>query len=121
MMGTYCLKASVVRVALMSCHPRNVKVSMGMNGPVFKQRACLETWRETHPFLLHELAIGAIVNDVASEDRSGQGTVDLFSVDVLGLAVQDELVALGADVDGGLLAEEDKGKDVAELHRRSNQ
>lgn len=71
--------------------------------------------RSTHPLLLHQLAVGAIVDDISAEDGSGQDAVDLFSVDVLGLAVQNELVALGADVDGGLLAKENKGKDIAKL------
>lgn len=65
--------------------------------------------------MLHQLAVGAIVDDISSEDGSGQDAVDFFSIDVLSLAVENELVALGADVDGGLLAKKDKGEHVAKL------
>lgn len=70
----------------------------------------------THPLLFHELAIGTVVDNIPSEDRRGQDAIDLFGVDVLGLAIENEFVALGADVDGGLFAEEDKSEDIAKLH-----
>lgn len=41
--------------------------------------------------------------------------VNLLSIDVLKLSVEDEVVALGAQADGGLLAQEDKGEDIAVL------
>jgi len=41
--------------------------------------------------------------------------VDLFSVDILELSVEDEVVALGSQADGGLFAEKDEGEDVAVL------
>jgi hypothetical protein len=65
--------------------------------------------------LLHELGIGAIVDNVLAKDGSGQNRVDVLGVDVLELSVQNKVVALSADVDGGLLAEQDKGVDVAVL------
>lgn len=69
----------------------------------------------THSLLLHELGIWAIVDDVLAKDRSSQNAVDLLRIDVLLLSVQDKLVALGADVYGGLLAEEDEGENFAVL------
>lgn len=71
--------------------------------------------RKTHPLLLHELAVGAVIDDIPAKDRRGQDTVDLLGIDILGLAIQDELVALGADIDGGLLAEENEGENIAKL------
>ncbi len=71
---------------------------------------------DLHEFLLlHELAVWAVVDDVGAEDWGGEAGVDLFRVDVLELAVEDEFVALGADVDGRLLAEEDEREDIAML------
>lgn len=69
----------------------------------------------THPLLLHELGIWAIVDDVLAKDRSSQNAVDFLRIDVLLLSVQDKLVALGADVYGGLFAEEDEGENFAVL------
>lgn len=71
----------------------------------------------TYSLLLHELAVGAVVDDILSEDGSSQNTIDLFSIDVLLLAVQDELVSLWANEDGGLLSEEYEGKDIAKLFK----
>lgn len=65
--------------------------------------------------LLHKLGVGAIVDDILAENRGSKDGVNLFGVDIANLAVQDEIVALGADVDGGLLSEEDEGEAVAIL------
>jgi hypothetical protein len=46
--------------------------------------------------LLHELGVGTIVDNVTTEDGGGEGRVDFFGVDITQLAVEDELVALGA-------------------------
>lgn len=65
--------------------------------------------------MLHQLAVWAVVDNIFSENRCSQGTIYLFSVDILGLAIQDKLVALGADVDGCLFAKEDESEDIAKL------
>ena len=65
--------------------------------------------------LLHELGVGAVVDDILAEDGGGERVVDFFSVDILQLAIEDEVVALGSQADGGLLAQEDKGEDIAVL------
>lgn len=41
--------------------------------------------------------------------------VDLLSVDVLELSIQNEVVALGAEADSGLLAQKDESEDIAVL------
>ena len=69
----------------------------------------------TDLLLLHELRVGAVIDNIPTKDRSGENSVDLLGVDVAKLAVEDKLVALGSHVDGGLLAEQDEGKDVAVL------
>jgi len=61
--------------------------------------------------------VGAVVDDVLAKDGGGQDGVDVLSADVANLAIEDELVAVGADTDGGLAAEEDKGEDIAVLAR----
>lgn len=50
----------------------------------------------TDLLLLHELGIGAIVDNVATENGGGERRVDFFSVDIAQLAIENELVALGA-------------------------
>lgn len=50
----------------------------------------------TDLLLLHELGIGAIVDNVATENRGGERRVDFFGVDIAQLAIENELVALGA-------------------------
>lgn len=78
------------------------------------------TFLLSYLLLLHELRVGAVVDDALTEDRSGEGAVDLLGVDVLELAIEDKVIALGAKADGGGLSEEDKSKDVAVLMSVSN-
>ena len=69
----------------------------------------------SHLLLLHELRVWTIVDDICAKDWCRQRTVDLLSVDILQLAVQDEIVALGAQADSGLLAQEDESEDISIL------
>jgi hypothetical protein len=41
--------------------------------------------------------------------------VDLLGANIADLAVQDEVVALGADIDGRLLSEQNEGEAIAIL------
>jgi len=66
--------------------------------------------------LLHELRVGAIVDDVLAEDGRGQGGIDLLGAHIANLAVENELVAQRADTDGRLASEEDEGEDIAVLY-----
>lgn len=65
--------------------------------------------------LLHQLGVGAVVDNILAEDRSSERAVDLLGVDVLELSIEDEVVALGVEADSHLATEENKGKDVAIL------
>lgn len=65
--------------------------------------------------LLDELGIGTIVDHIRPEHWSGQGAVHLLRVHVFQLAIENELVALHAQVDGGVASQKHKGEDVAVL------
>ena len=65
--------------------------------------------------LLHELGVGAIVDDILAKDRSGEDGVDLLGADVLELSVENEVVSGRAKSNSGFLSEEDKGEDIAVL------
>lgn len=66
--------------------------------------------------LLHELGVGAIIDNIAAKDGSSQDSIDFFGVDVLKLAVEDKVVASRPNSNGGALSEEDKGENVAMLY-----
>jgi hypothetical protein len=66
--------------------------------------------------LLHELRVGAIIDHIFAKDGSCKDGIDLFSANVANLAVEDEFVALGSDINGRLLAEEDKCEAFSVLH-----
>jgi hypothetical protein len=46
--------------------------------------------------LLHELRVGAIVDNMATENGGSERGVDLLGIDIAQLAIEDELVSLGA-------------------------
>ena len=73
----------------------------------------------TNLLLLHELRVGAVVDDILAEYGGCKDGVDVLGADVLDLAVQDELVALGSEVYGGLFAEKDEGEAVSVLFWRN--
>jgi hypothetical protein len=73
-----------------------------------------------HLLLLHELRVGAVVDDILAKDRCAERGVDLLGVDVLDLSVEDEIVAGGIEADSHLTTEEDEGKDIAILRRVSH-
>jgi hypothetical protein len=71
--------------------------------------------------LLHQFSIGAVIYHVRAENRRRQGGVDLFSVDVLELRIENELVALDSKANCRFPAQEYEGKDIAVLfHAVSN-
>jgi len=69
----------------------------------------------TDLLLLHQLCIWAVIDDASAKDRHGEWLVDLLSVEVGDLAVKDEIIALDAEKDGRLFAEENEGEDIAVL------
>lgn len=72
--------------------------------------------RRAYLLLLHQLRVGAVVHDILAKDRGRELAVDLLGVDVLELAVEDEVVAGCVEAHGHLLAEEDEGEDIAVLY-----
>lgn len=66
-------------------------------------------------FLLHQLRVGTVIDDVPTKDRSGQNSVNLLSIDVLELAIENEIVSGGANGNGGFLAKENKSEDIPKL------
>lgn len=66
--------------------------------------------------LLHELRVGAVIDDVGAEDGRGQGAVNLLGVEVLMFSVKNEFVAIEAKVASDFPAQECKGEYVAVLH-----
>jgi hypothetical protein len=72
-------------------------------------------WRYAYLLLLHEFRVGAVVDDVLAKDRGGQRGVDFLGVDVLDLAIENEVVPLGVQTHGHLAAEKDESEDIAVL------
>lgn len=68
-----------------------------------------------HLFLFHELGIRHIVDDVFTEDWGCQNRIDFFSIDILELGIQYELIALRAEIHGNFAAKKDESEDVAVL------
>lgn len=65
--------------------------------------------------LLHQFGIRTIIHHPGAKNGSGKRTVNFLGIGIFQFAIQDELVALGAQEDGGFLAQENKGKDIAVL------
>lgn len=79
-----------------------------------------KTGQSAHLLLLHQLGVRAVVNHVPAEHGSSEDGVDLLGVDVLELAVQDKVVARGAEADRRLFAQENECEDVAILQSRAS-
>lgn len=71
------------------------------------------------PYLLlfHQLRVGAIVNNMATKDRGCQWRIDLFGTNVAQFTIQDEFIALGAQVDRGFLSKKDESKNITVLSK----
>jgi hypothetical protein len=65
--------------------------------------------------LFHQLRVRAVIYNVTAKYGSRENRVNVLSICILVLRVEYEVVPLGAEVYGRLLAEEDEGKDVAVL------
>jgi hypothetical protein len=72
-------------------------------------------WRYAHLLLLHKLRVRAVVDDVLAENRGGQRGVDFLGVDILDLAIENEVVAFSVQTHSHLAAEEDEGEHIAVL------
>lgn len=71
--------------------------------------------RTRYLLLLHELGVGAVVYNIRPEDGRGQFAIDLFGIDVFQFSVENELIAIRSEIDGSLLAQENKSEDVTVL------
>lgn len=93
------------------------KLKILVSSSPFADKVCKTTSGEpkTHLLLLHQLGVGAVVDNIASEDGGGQDGVDILSVDVLELSIEDEIVSSRANSHGSLLAEENESENVAIL------
>ena len=49
-----------------------------------------------HLLLLHKLGVGAVVNNVFSENRSTKCVVDVFGTNITELAIENEIISLGS-------------------------
>lgn len=65
--------------------------------------------------LLHELGVGAAVDDVGAEHGDGKRAVDLFGVEVLVFSIEDEVVSVDTKVAHHLLTEQGETEYVAVL------
>lgn len=67
--------------------------------------------------LLHELRVGNIISNTGTKHGRSQDSVDIFSIDVPKLGVQNKSVAFWAKIDGHPFAKQNKGEDVSVLQR----
>ena len=79
------------------------------------QHSPLEAGNLSHLLLFHELRVGAVIDDVFAENWRGERGVDVFGTDIPQLAIEDEFVALRADIDSHFPPEHDEGEHIAVL------
>lgn len=77
---------------------------------------CLyQLWHFTNLLLLHELGVRTVIHNIATKDRCRKRRIDLLSANVSKLAVKNKVIAFGAQVNGGLFAQENESEDIAVL------
>lgn len=81
-----------------------------------QHNTALEPTKDAHLLLLHELGVGAVIDNILAENWGGQGRINLLCVDILDLAVEDKVVALGIEAYCHFTAEENECENVAILH-----
>ena len=54
--------------------------------------------------LLHQFGVRAIIDHILSKDRCSQDSINLLRVDILQLAIENEVVALSSQIHCCLLA-----------------
>ena len=74
---------------------------------------------KSHLLLFHQFGIRTIVDNMCTKNRCSQRAVNLFCIQVLMFAVQDEIVAFDAQADGSLLSQENEGEYIAVLRATS--
>lgn len=66
-------------------------------------------------FLFNELGVWAVVHDIRPKDRRGQLAIDLLSIDILQLPIENELIPIRSEIHSGLLPQEDECEDIPML------
>jgi len=76
-----------------------------------------QTYRGIKPnlFLLHELRVRAVIDNISAKDRRCQRAVDLLGIYVFKFPIEDKLIPFRAQTHSGLLAQQHKRKDIAVL------
>lgn len=69
----------------------------------------------THLLLLHQLGVGAVVDNIFAKDGRRQHTVDQLGIDIAQLPIEDELVALSTQIHRRLLPQEYKREYITVL------
>lgn len=68
-----------------------------------------------HLLLFHQLGVGTIIHDASTENRCREWTVDFLGIGILQLAIEDKLIAFGAQKHCRFFPQENEGKDIAVL------
>jgi hypothetical protein len=66
--------------------------------------------------LLHQFGVRAVIDYVLSKDRCSQDSVDFFCVDILQLAIENEVVAFSPQIYRSFLAQENERETIAILN-----
>lgn len=83
---------------------------------IFSDRLVLAVEPLTYLLLFHQLRVRTIIYNVTTEDGGRENRVNILCICILVFSVEYEVVPLGAEADGRLLAEEDECKYVAILY-----
>ena len=65
--------------------------------------------------LFHQFRVGAIINDILSENGRAEDGVDFLGIHILEFAIKNELIALRSQIDCCLLAQQNESKYIAIL------
>ena len=69
----------------------------------------------TYPLLVHEPRIGAVIHNFLSKNRCSELPVNVFSVEIGMLAVQDKVIALGSKKHRRRFTKQDERKAISIL------
>jgi hypothetical protein len=81
----------------------------------FIEYCAFEISPSSYLLLFHQLRVRTIVDNIVAKNGGGEWRVNLLGANIAQFSVQNEVVTLGTQVDSGLLAQEDKCKDIAIL------
>lgn len=70
---------------------------------------------EEYLLLLNELRVRAVIHNIRSKDRRGQLAINLLSIDILQLSIENKLIAIRPQIYGSLLAQKNEREDITML------